>query len=77
MTSYELHLKSTYWVWLKRRALHRSGNRCERCGWDILGPYQSHLHHRTYERFGREELEDVELLCVSCHEDEHGRSFSY
>lgn len=71
---YRRHLNSTYWADLKRRALNRSGKQCERCGWQILGPYQSQLHHKTYERLGREELEDVELLCISCHEEEHGIS---
>lgn len=70
---YEQHLRSSYWEDLKRRALNRSGRSCERCGWLILGPYQSHLHHKTYERLGHEELDDVELLCISCHEEEHER----
>jgi hypothetical protein len=26
------------------------------------------LHHKTYERLGEETDEDLELLCVTCHE---------
>lgn len=69
---YKKHLQSSYWRDLKERALRRSNRMCERCGWRILGPYQAHLHHKTYERLGHEDLGDVELLCITCHEDEHG-----
>lgn len=29
------------------------------------------LHHRTYERVGREELSDLVLVCVDCHKRIH------
>lgn len=29
------------------------------------------LHHVDYSRLGREEFEDVVLLCVDCHEEVH------
>lgn len=34
-------------------------------------PPKFNLHHKTYERLGEEELEDLELLCVMCHNLEH------
>ena len=27
------------------------------------------LHHKTYERLGRERIDDLELLCSSCHKE--------
>lgn len=32
---------------------------------------QWNVHHLTYERLGEEEFEDLELLCVMCHNLEH------
>lgn len=50
---------------LKRRCLDLAANCCQSChknprtGLDI--------HHLTYERIGRESLEDVQILCKKCH----------
>ena len=30
-----------------------------------------HVHHLTYENLGKEELEDLQALCKSCHKSEH------
>ena len=54
-------------IWKNKRApvLVRAGGRCERCGRTgcVL-----EVHHRTYERFGGEELpSDLEALCPACH----------
>lgn len=61
------------WAELKeaRRALQKDkhGNVC--CGtcWRIEGEqYAFDLHHRHYDNFGNEQIEDLVLLCRSCHE---------
>jgi hypothetical protein len=36
----------------------------ERCGHQ----YSLELHHKTYERLGRELISDLEVLCKGCHE---------
>jgi hypothetical protein len=40
------------------------GERCERCGY----AHELQLHHKTYERLGRELISDLEVLCHQCHE---------
>jgi 5-methylcytosine-specific restriction endonuclease McrA len=47
---------------VRTAALARARWRCERCG----APADD-VHHRTYRRLGVERLEDVEVLCASCH----------
>jgi 5-methylcytosine-specific restriction endonuclease McrA len=64
--------------WLDRRrrwldayaAVHRSEPTCAVCGaaWTLR---HGHLHHRSYERLGRERFEDVTPLCRACHERVH------
>lgn len=51
---------------LRAAALDRDGHRCVRCN----APAQQ-VHHLTYERWQDESLEDLESLCVECHEKEH------
>lgn len=41
---------------------------CWRCR-DKSMLYQ--VHHQTYERLGKENFSDLELLCISCHKKEH------
>jgi hypothetical protein len=41
--------------------------RCERCG----AKRTLEVHHRTYERLGRERDADLEVLCGDCHEVHH------
>ena len=44
------------------------GFKCERCG----SKKDLQVHHKTYKRKGHELPGDVELLCKTCHEKEHG-----
>lgn len=36
---------------------------------------QLHVHHKTYARFGHENLEDLITLCKECHDKEHSGRF--
>ncbi len=47
------------------RLLAERGHCCERCKANT--PRLS-LHHKTYDRLGRERDSDLELLCEACHE---------
>jgi 5-methylcytosine-specific restriction endonuclease McrA len=60
---YEAHLASEEWAAMKRALLQERGARCERCG----APPPLELHHKTYERLGRELPSDLELVCPECH----------
>lgn len=61
------YLESPLWQEKRKQALAHYGpvcNRCKRYGTDV--------HHKTYERVGGDELmEDLEILCRSCHEAHH------
>ena len=63
---------------IKEAAHRRAKGRCERCGSrGSRANWELHVHHLTYERAGREELSDVEVLCLGCHNAQHPhRTFS-
>jgi 5-methylcytosine-specific restriction endonuclease McrA len=61
--AYERHIKSTQWRNSRRAIIKLRGNKCERCP----STFELDLHHKTYERLGREQLSDLELLCKACH----------
>jgi hypothetical protein len=81
MEDYETkYLFSSHWREFRECALkaqeERQGeNICERCpdGANKRAASELHLHHRTYERLGKERLEDVEILCRECHDKIHLR----
>lgn len=66
---YEEHLSSKAWQELRQQVIARQNGLC-RCG----SP-GTDVHHLTYQRLGKEQLEDLELLCRACHQHEHGRNF--
>jgi len=51
---------------LKRMILFRDET-CVLCNHDG-SEYPLQIHHRTYERYGNEELRDLCLLCTRCHD---------
>jgi hypothetical protein len=63
----EVYLPSDYWKELRERVVVNQGYRCRRCGSTV----DCVVHHRTYERLCREELEDLEVLCRRCHDTLH------
>jgi 5-methylcytosine-specific restriction endonuclease McrA len=56
------------WAILKKQVHRRDGYRCRLCGRDGV---QLHVHHRTYETYAEERLEDLITLCRTCHEHFH------
>jgi 5-methylcytosine-specific restriction endonuclease McrA len=62
-----------YWAWdgrqyaqykiLRQKRLVHAGFQCEKCA----AKGSLHLHHLTYVRVGNELLDDVQILCPSCH----------
>lgn len=60
---YDEYLRTEHWQEVRREALERAGGACQLCN----SPHDLHVHHRTYERRGYEEPEDVIVLCKSCH----------
>ncbi len=63
---YDAYLKSNVWKGKRNNALIRANGKCERCGSDLLNP---DVHHVTYDNVGgNEKLEDLQVLCYSCHQ---------
>ena len=52
----------------------RASGKCEKCGRKIK---HGHIHHngKTVETYNN--IENIKLLCVSCHRKEHGSSCNY
>jgi len=65
---YYLYLKTPEWQTLRRIKLETAGHRCQICYSDA-GPLE--VHHRTYERRGKERLDDLTVLCRRCHQAHH------
>lgn len=73
---YRRYLASSHWKATRAAKAKAAGYRCQRCGEYGRRTRESvvglHVHHLSYERLGHEEMDDLELLCVACHELEHG-----
>jgi hypothetical protein len=54
----------------QRRALQTADGKvyCGTCAEVEGGPFRFELHHRLYNQFGQERIEDVILLCEPCHD---------
>ncbi len=64
--SYDAYLASKHWKHTRQRAL-RHYRECEICG-ETTG---LHVHHKHYKSLGKEVMEDLQVLCVGCHENRH------
>jgi hypothetical protein len=65
---YHAYLQTPEWAEKRQAALEDAGQRCQLCN----SPSALNVHHRTYERVGRERLGDLTVLCRRCHEKFHG-----
>lgn len=63
---YPKYLKTDHWLRLRRRVLKRDD-----CTFCSVGDEVLHVHHKTYERRGRERLDDLVALCGDCHKKHH------
>jgi len=66
--SYLKYLKEPHWIAFRERVLKFWSYRCCLC----MSEKKLDVHHRTYERKGREELTDCVVLCRKCHNRVHG-----
>ena len=57
--------------WKEKRiaVAQREDHVCQMCGQKVLVKY--HIHHKTYARFGHEDLDDLMFLCEPCHSKLH------
>jgi hypothetical protein len=78
---YDKYLKSMHWQRTRLRRLLKANLdntfnviQCDdpACGmWFPLELIE--VHHKTYERLGREEMDDLAVLCCGCHPAQHDK----
>ncbi len=66
---YPEYLQTPEWAKKRQQILERDGGRCRICD----SSESLNVHHRTYERRGNEDLNDLTTLCRRCHEHFHQR----
>jgi 5-methylcytosine-specific restriction endonuclease McrA len=71
---YKAHIASPEWARIRKGALERAGNSCALCGRGIKDLRRKGLHlevhHKHYRNLGREQPEDLTVLCAGrggCH----------
>lgn len=62
---YRDYLQTREWRLTKAIVRRRFGGRCATC--NSAKRLHVHVHHRTYERRGEEDIGDLTLLCGDCH----------
>jgi len=64
---YVCHLKSEYWKAIRKERKALDNNQCVQCRTteDLT------VHHITYDRFGKEDINDLITLCKVCHVNIH------
>jgi 5-methylcytosine-specific restriction endonuclease McrA len=70
---YAAHLRSPYFRALRMERFTLDGFRCRRCGGidETRTGKGLEAAHRTYARFGHENIDDIETACTRCHRYEH------
>lgn len=64
---YDDYLQTDRWKELAALVKDRAERRCVLCN----SPEKLVAHHRTYERVGRERMQDLTCLCDPCHQTFH------
>jgi 5-methylcytosine-specific restriction endonuclease McrA len=65
----KLYLRSRHWRGKTQQAKQHHGYYCAKCG----ATEYLHTHHLTYKRIWRENMNDLQVLCRTCHNKEHER----
>jgi len=72
-SKYRRFLDSREWWLIRRRRIREGKYRCAHCG-ERRPARDLDVHHKNYKLpWGRERLEDLEVLCTTCHGSRHGR----
>ena len=69
--SYAARRMKEEWGMLKKEVHSRDGYRCRMCN---RKDRPLHVHHRTYQGYAEERLEDLITLCADCHSFFHSYS---
>jgi 5-methylcytosine-specific restriction endonuclease McrA len=68
--NYARYRRSRHWQEIRALRFERDGHRCQDCKGKSGDPVLE-VHHLTYDRLGRERLEDLVTLCQRCHSTRH------
>ena len=60
------YLSTKHWKALRLKVYEHFHGECQRCH-SVLPLEQAIIHHRTYSRFGNENIKDLVLYCGRCH----------
>jgi len=63
--AYRAYITSPEWRQKRKTALDSAHGKCQRCG---VRSRQLAVHHKTYQRFGHEEPDDLIAVCPECHD---------
>jgi len=61
------YLKSREWTAKKIKKLNGHGRYCDMCE----GTYGLEVYHLTYQNFGHESMNDLEVLCKRCYQQRY------
>lgn len=62
------HPNPKHWSAIRRAALERDCHACRTCWKTEKDGYALECHHRHYDNWGAEHLDDVIMLCIRCHD---------
>ena len=68
---YQIYLTTKEWKKKSDDCKKLADYKCVKCS----SVKNLHAHHLTYDRIGEELQSDLQCLCLTCHEKEHGRTF--
>jgi 5-methylcytosine-specific restriction endonuclease McrA len=66
--SYSDYRRTPEWQYRRRQMVQAAERKCQHCG---SYSHRLNVHHRSYDRLGNEDPDDLIVLCVSCHRDLH------
>jgi hypothetical protein len=66
---YVRYLQTEHWMKVRQQALEYADFRCMICNRET----DLQVHHRTYDRLGEEQPNDVIALCSDCHKKHHNK----
>lgn len=73
---YKEYLKTQQWKHKKFKRIKLDGYMCQQC-FERVKLNTSNCHHITYNRLGREHMEDIITVCIACHKkihEHHGKN---
>ncbi len=62
------HPAPGHWRVIRGAALERDRHACRTCWRTENDGYALECHHRHYDNWGAEQLDDVVILCIRCHD---------